>query len=334
MDNKYLVSIIVPVYNVEKYLRRCVNSIISQTYQNLEIILVDDGSLDSSSTMCDEFEKEDNRIKVIHQNNKGLSGARNTGLSLVTGEYVAFVDSDDWIDKDTIKYCMSLISRYNNKPDVVQFGIMNVYGLDDKLPKVKEKIEKYSGKDILQNYMERITKTDSYCAVWRCVYLSTLVCNEKFREGKINEDIDYKYRVLRKANMLINSNVKKYYYFQGIGSLTTAGLKRRDFDLYDAANELVKLTVDEEYGSIYKIANVKKARTSLSLLCKIAYYGVSDESIEKEKIVLVLQTRLRRDLGIILFSSIPISRKLLAIMFSINFKITKQMINILRRLSL
>ena len=96
-DSKKMISIIVPVYNVEKYLNRCVDSIINQTYKNLEIILVDDGSTDNSGKICDEYQKKDSRIKVIHKTNGGMSSARNAGLDIATGNYIAFVDSDDYI---------------------------------------------------------------------------------------------------------------------------------------------------------------------------------------------------------------------------------------------
>ena len=95
-----LISVIVPVYNVEQYLDRCVCSILNQTYQNLEIILVDDGATDSSGRMCDEYAKRDERIKVVHKQNGGLSDARNAGLAAATGEYIGYVDSDDWIEPD------------------------------------------------------------------------------------------------------------------------------------------------------------------------------------------------------------------------------------------
>ena len=103
-----LISVIVPVYNVEKYLNKCIDSIINQTYKNLEIILVDDGSQDSSGKICDEYTKKDNRIKVIHKENGGVSSARNIGLNNATGEWIAFIDADDWVDEE---YLQTLFNR-------------------------------------------------------------------------------------------------------------------------------------------------------------------------------------------------------------------------------
>ena len=96
-----LISVIVPIYNVEKYLARCVDSIVNQTYKNLEIILVDDGSPDRCPQMCDDYAEKDSRIKVVHKKNGGLSDARNAGMAVATGEYISFIDSDDWIDLET-----------------------------------------------------------------------------------------------------------------------------------------------------------------------------------------------------------------------------------------
>src|SRR5699024_4494271 len=120
-----LISVIVPVYNVEKYVRRCIDSICGQTYSNLEIILIDDGSTDSSGKICDEMAAKDGRISVIHQENKGLSQARNAGLDQAKGEYIAFVDSDDYLSLNMYE-CL-LKSLKENNADVVRCAIKNVY---------------------------------------------------------------------------------------------------------------------------------------------------------------------------------------------------------------
>ena len=120
---KHLVSIVVPVYNVEKYLKRCVDSIINQSYNNIEILLVDDGSTDSSGKICDDYLKKDSRIKVIHKQNGGLSDARNFGIDKSTGDYLSFIDSDDWIEKDMIMNLFNSI--INEKSDIsIEFMII------------------------------------------------------------------------------------------------------------------------------------------------------------------------------------------------------------------
>ena len=119
MEVKKMISVVVPIYNVSKYLPKCIESILHSTYKNLEVILVDDGSTDECPTICDDYAKKDSRIKVIHKKNGGLSDARNKGLDIATGEYISFIDSDDYIDADLYE---SVIKEFDENIDVVVFG--------------------------------------------------------------------------------------------------------------------------------------------------------------------------------------------------------------------
>ena len=112
MEREIKVSVIIPVYNVETYISKCISSVIEQNYKNIEIILIDDGSQDSSGKILDEYEKKDDRITVIHQKNKGVSAARNRGLELASGDYVVFVDGDDWVDSDYVSYFVELLQNH------------------------------------------------------------------------------------------------------------------------------------------------------------------------------------------------------------------------------
>ena len=331
MNNFPRISIIVPVYNVDKYLDRCLNSILKQTYQNLEIILVDDGSTDNSPKLCDEYATKDNRIIVIHQENSGLASARNTGLENSTGDFVGFVDSDDWIELDTYNYCVGLINKFNS--DIIEFQLGYAYN-DEKFPFRNEKLIEYKGKEILQHYMYCTTtgKGGDY-SVCVCLFKKELLEDVRFRTGKINEDIDFKYKVYSRASTLINTNIAKYYYFQQSESVSMGGLRRKDFDLYDAAEELMKLSRGEKYGNIRKLVEIKKARTPLSLLCKVAYFGIKDTSLDKSEVVTTLTKELRSNLKLLLFSQIPISRRLLALMFCINYRLTEVIIGFAKRKS-
>lgn len=331
-QEKYpLISVIVPVYNVEKYIRRCVDSIIGQTYKNLEILLIDDGSSDLSGEICDEYAEGDMRVKTFHKKNGGQASARNVGLENANGEYIGFVDSDDWIEKDTYSYCIDLIKNKNCKVDVVQFGISCVKD-EKEQPKVrKEKISRYENKDILNFLMIQSTKTDSYFSPCRCLYSRNTLQNERFPLGRINEDIVFKYQVFAKANMMIDSNCIKYYYFQGAGSTTTDGLKKRDFDLYIAASELKALTDKEDYGEIKKMGEVKYARTSFSLLCKIAYFGISDESIDKADVVKKLQTELRKNFKLLIKAPMAFSRKICLLLLAIDFRLLEIPVKLYRK---
>lgn len=319
-NNEPLISVVVPVYNVEKYIDRCMRSILNQTYRNIEVLLIDDGSPDKCPQICDDYAAKDNRIKVIHKQNGGLASARNNGVLNASGDYICFVDSDDWIDTNTFEYGIQLIMKEPQKVDIVQYGIELALNENHKNKRTKERITKYEGKEILNHLMIMSTKTDSYFSVCRCLFRADLLKKESFPEGRINEDIAYKYRVFSKASILIDSTLPKYYYFQNNGSITTEGFKSRDLDLYVAAIELKSMTEKEEYGKIKFLGNVKYARTSLSLLCKIAFYGICDEQIDKKTIVKKLQTELRKSLWLLIRSPIPVSRKFCAVLLSINIK--------------
>lgn len=320
-----LISIIIPVYNVEKYLDRCINSIINQSYTDLEIILVDDGSPDKCPQICDEYALKDNRIKVIHKLNGGQSSARNAGLDIATGDYITFIDSDDWIGIDTYEYCMKLINETD--AEVVQFDYS--YVIDNRVLKSdpREIIKVYENKDVLQNYMTSSTYTGSY-SVCRCLFHNKLIGNVRFREGKINEDLDWKFLVLQKCKRMVDSNLVKYYYWQSGNSTSGAPLKIQDFQLREAADLLCELASKETYGTIAFLGKVKKARTAFSLLCKIAYFGVSDSIDNRNKIVKELTKEHRANLSILLRSPIPLNRKILSILFAINYSFTEKIIRI------
>ena len=132
-----LISVVVPVYNVEKYLERCVDSIIKQTYKNLDIILVDDGSQDNSGKICDKYKEKYNNIQVIHQKNQGLSIARNNGLAIAEGNYITFIDSDDWIKKDMIESLFNAMHKY--KADIASVAVYDVYDSGQVIKNVKYK---------------------------------------------------------------------------------------------------------------------------------------------------------------------------------------------------
>lgn len=172
-----LLTVIVPVYKVEPYLRRCLDSIINQTYKNLEIVLVDDGSPDNCPAICDEYAKKDKRIKVIHQKNKGLSGARNAGLDVATGDYIAFVDSDDWIELNTYEVVIQKMNQ--EKLDLVAFGF--IYE-DLNESNFVETI------DDVDEFIDKIMCDEEYCCVWRFVYRNKIFNNLRFEVGALYED--------------------------------------------------------------------------------------------------------------------------------------------------
>lgn len=204
-----LISIIVPVYNVEKYLERCVNSIINQTYKNIEIILVDDGSKDNSGKMCDELKQKDDRIKVIHKENGGLSDARNAGLKIATGEYIGFVDSDDYIKEDMFETMYNLSKNHNAEISIVSFYELykeKVIGVRDS--KKLEELDKIGAiKELLID-----TKIQSYA--WNKLFKKELFDGIEFPTNKNFEDIATTLLLFERANKIVLLEDPKYYYIR------------------------------------------------------------------------------------------------------------------------
>ena len=219
MDNFVpLISIIVPIYNVELYLGRCVDSLICQTYHNIEIILVDDGSPDRCGEICDEYAHKDNRIVVVHKPNGGLSDARNKGLDVAKGDYVMFVDSDDWIDRATCDTVVNL--AVSNQSDIVIFGVRNVYdsGKVDAFP------PKYSGvvssEMCINSLLYKIKEFGIFNYACNKLFLKRLFDGIRFQKGRVAEDQGLTYKLFHKANRICVCEKIFYNYFQRTGSIT------------------------------------------------------------------------------------------------------------------
>lgn len=233
-----LISVIIPVYNVEKYLHRCLDSVIAQTYQNLEIICVDDGSIDESGRICDQYAVRDARIKVIHQENQGLSAARNRGLDAAEGEYIAFVDSDDYILEDMYKKMLDKLLNYNVDLCVCQWQ----YEFSDGRQVVKKKnIDPtiYGRKTSLE--FARFLYRGNYengvvVAAWNKLYRRALLDKICF-EGRIHEDDAFNGRIMAKNISVYVMEDQFYVYAQNGDSLTNKPFSANKFFFLDALAE-------------------------------------------------------------------------------------------------
>jgi glycosyltransferase involved in cell wall biosynthesis len=214
--NNPLISIIVPVYNISGYLDRCVNSIINQSYENLEIILVDDGSTDDSGPICDACKDKDERIRVIHKVNGGLSSARNAGLDVMKGEYVGFVDGDDFIDKYMYETLFKAI--IDNDADVVQTGFHHteVSGNISDTVTFKEAI--YENHDDM--FDARFNKNNINVGVWIKLYKSKIFRNIRFLEGCVYEDYAIMPSILNECRKFVVIGGAFYNYVQTPGSIS------------------------------------------------------------------------------------------------------------------
>lgn len=228
------VSIIVPVYDVEKYLSQCLDSLVQQTYSNIEIIVINDGSFDNSKKIIEQYAKQFSNIKFINNSeNLGLSKARNIGLDYANGEYIFFIDSDDWINRNTIERLVYLATTYNSK--IVETNHTNVIGNFKKIAKVDPEIE-------IENLQENpmlLREKKSY--VWNKLYDHNLIGDFRFPNGIIFEDIAFTYPILTKVDTYIHTNESLYNYRRRLGGITLTSKFYPSIKLFDIlkSNELI-----------------------------------------------------------------------------------------------
>lgn len=245
MEENEKISLIVPVYNVEKYLEKCVNSILKQTYKNLEIILVDDGSRDKSAEICDKLKKVDNRIIVVHKTNGGLSDARNAGIEIATGNYLGFIDSDDYIQNDMYEYLYKLIKENNGDISICDYKII----YEDEDFHVEKKINKIQTYTKIDAMKELLKKNQIQDYAWNKLYKRNLFSNIKYPVGRKMEDLGTTYKLFDKANKIIKGNQKKYFYLQRMGSIVNNKTIDLFIDKYELSFERYNY-LKNKYGEV------------------------------------------------------------------------------------
>ena len=270
------ISVIVPVYKVEQYLRKCVDSIIKQTYSNLEIILIDDGSPDNCPIICDEYAMKDNRVVVIHKKNGGLSDARNVGIAKSTGKYITFVDSDDYIASDYIEYLYKLILSANGDVSIVLPQIFYDNQEQVAISNKKESIRIYDSKSALLTMLYQ-KKFDT--SAWGKLYSKKIFEDVVFPVGNIYEDISTIYKTLLKSKVIVYSNQKKYYYLKRNDSIMGRSFKEKDMDyIYQAESMYNSIkNIDKE---IEIAARCRLINANFSVLKKIYKYDKKNKNLK------------------------------------------------------
>ena len=284
MENNDLISVIVPVYNVKDYLERCLNSIINQTYKNIEIILIDDGSTDGSSVICDNYKEIDNRIKVFHKKNGGLSSARNEGIKRSIGEYITFVDSDDSIDESYVDYLYRLIKKYDVRMSITPYNV----------------VHNKNKKNIGNGYKE--------CLMDTCESLDRLLCSEgfdvsscaklyskklfediQFPVGKLYEDNGTTYKLVMKCEKIAYDSCANYNYYIHDDSITTTDFNEKKLDLIEMVNAMCD-DILAKYPILEESVQKKRIEAYLSIYRQIVFVKSNKYSKEKEKIKEYLQS--------------------------------------------
>ena len=252
------ISVIVPVYKVEAFLDRCVQSIANQSYRNLEIILVDDGSPDNCPSMCDAWAEKDSRVKVIHKKNGGLSDARNAGMAIATGEFMGFVDSDDWIAPDMYQHLYDLLEADGS--DIAACGIEMVW--EDGTPSrllTKSGCCVLDQEDAMRAIIEEFWLKQP---VWYKLYKTALIRDIPFPVGKYHEDVFWSYQAVARAQKVSVSDKIGYYYFQRSGSIMGERYSLKRLDAVEAKQQ--RLTYLREVNpKLIPIAQIDFFFTSL-----------------------------------------------------------------------
>ena len=239
------VSVIIPIYKVENYLNRCVESVVGQTYSDLEIILVDDGSPDNCPQMCDEWENKDSRIRVIHKQNGGLSDARNAGLDICTGEYITFLDSDDLLSLNFVETLINVAQDTN--ADIVSCGLKRFY---DKIEKEEDnqEIKVYSRDQSLKNAF--VKQHNEFIVACAKLYKAEIFKDLRYTKGKIHEDEFIIHKVFDKINTFAVTNLKLYYYYENPQSITGVGYRLKRIDYLEALADRCDF-FKEKYPHLY-----------------------------------------------------------------------------------
>lgn len=236
------VSIIVPVYNVENYLDRCMSSIAQQTYSNLQIILVDDGAKDKSGAMCDAWKEKDSRVTVIHQKNGGLSNARNTGIKQATGEYLVFVDSDDVVAPNMVEQLIKLIELED--ADISICGVSHIF--NEGTIKFEQNQAETISYDRSSAIMEMWYQRSFLPSAWGKAYKKGLFENLGFTEGILFEDIDLMHELFWRCNKIVYKDIPLYGYVHRENSITTKRFSKRDCDVLKISEKLLKFSNEND----------------------------------------------------------------------------------------
>ena len=271
-----LISVVVPVYNVEKYIDKCINSIINQTYKNLEIILVDDGSPDNCGNICDEYAKKDNRIIVIHKENGGLSDARNTGIEVSKGKYITFIDSDDYISDNYVSFLYNLIIEYKADISIGKHYVLYENGEINTATGKKYELEPKQALEMM------LYGDDLDVSAWAKLYKKELFETVRYPKGRLFEDAATTYKLIDLSKKIIFHSEPIYYYIMRSDSISNKSFNDKKMDLITSTNEMSGY-ISDKYEDLKKACDRRLMYSYLSTLTQLAKSDVSTPNYNKYK---------------------------------------------------
>lgn len=317
LKDKYL-TIAVPVYNVEKYLRRCLDSLVNQEIENFEILLVDDGSSDSSGAICDEYAKKYSFVRVIHQENKGLAAVRNICVKEARGKYISFIDSDDYLLPGTYEHLLRILKEEG--ADILCFGHIDVYEDSGKFIELKEK----NGEEQILT----LTAEEAIDEMLLPAHIDVITCNKiiklslyegiEYPVGKLYEDMFTNYKVIAKAKKIVSTNYKFYVYCHrpsSIGGMKfnekTMDLARAAKEVYDFANDFCKNKKNIDVGLLH-------------WLIVVANIMIKAEAVDNKYIIQVQNFARKNTMNILKNKYIHLIRKFQYVLFGLSINLYKK----------
>lgn len=326
------ITIVVPVYNVKKYLNRCMESILNQTYSELEIILVDDGATDGSGLVCDGYAKMDKRVKVIHKKNGGLSSARNAGIEAATGEYIGFVDSDDWIAVDMFENLSKLMKMYDCDISVCGIRRIQKYEKDEGNAFDFENVSIYNSKEYQKKILKVGTQDSNHYAVNK-LYKTENMKKVRYPVGLIDEDVEGTFLAVLKAEKIVVSDSIGYYYWINPDSITMQQFSKQQLDFITICERVVDISRKYCDTEIQNDARLFRYRADFALLSKMAISEIADEyKFQWKEDAGILASGIKQHYSDLIKIQLPFSRKILMKLFCINYKVTFFLIRSMRQI--
>ena len=289
--NRPLISVVLPIYNIEAYLDRCMEAVLNQTYDNLEILMVDDGSPDGCGAMCDRYAREDSRVKALHKENGGLSDARNYGIAHSTGEYITCIDPDDYVDLDFVEYLYGLADKYSARMSICQHiteydnGTCKDHGsAGDELLDVETCLRRMLYHDVIDT------------SAWAKLYHRSLFDTVSYPKGKIFEDIGTTYALMMQCdNGIAVGYESKYHYMYHMNSIVNSSFSPRKLDLLEMTDKMGHEVV-KAYPSLKQAVLRRRVYARFSTLNQMLHtQGYDKERSEIIRFILHYKKRILKD---------------------------------------
>lgn len=317
-----LISVIIPVYNAQTFLHKCVDSVRQQTYTNLEILLVDDGSTDGSGALCDEYAKADERIRVIHQPNGGVSAARNAGIKKARGAYISFVDNDDWVAPTFLETLWNMLQKYDAPVSVVGHWKVHAdrtvpcYNLPKHIPETLISAQEHFDKQ----HSLRMIRAPYGNYMPDKLFKASLFEHVLFPEGKIYEDIWVLYRLFQKINKIAVYNTPLYYYNrQNDHSLSRGKFHKGVLTYFDVTGEFIADAKAVGDTHILRVWQRERLAHIIGFFKRMMLAGFNDEQVIKS-----MQQELRRNLWLLLLKPWPLAATCFGVCCALSFKLTRK----------